>query len=601
MRRPGPLGRLATRLERRGTAARVLGGLLWRIEHVVRDPGELAIMVRRLRVVWRLGGMSEVLRILGRRRFGERVDQRDYPLWVARYDTMSARGRRRVLRWLGRAPRPGFGILLDARQATPDELAQALADLQAQLHGDWRCQVRGAALPSPPDPRFTSGEALPAGEWLCWLDARDRLPPWALAAVALAARPEVALIYSDHDRLAADGRRAVPAFKPDWNDLLLRGGDYLGPAVWLRRDGVESLPTGSDPQGDPAARHAAWLAATRDLPAGAIHHLPQVLLHLAADAGARGGLLAEDPLWGGDPGGLPPVLPVTPLLPDPAPLVSVIVPTRDRLALLEPCLRTLLTGTDYPALELLVVDNGSEEPATLAYLADLARDPRVRVLRDAGPFNFAALNNRAVAEARGTLLCLLNNDIEVLAPGWLAAMAAWAQRPEVGAVGARLLYPDGTLQHAGVVLGLGEAAGHLYRGLPSDPAQAPRRSLVAQEVSAVTAACLVLRRADYLAVGGMNAEDFAVAYNDVDLCLKLAARGLKIVWTPAATLLHRESQSRGLPDTAAKIERQFREIRALRRRWLARLQADPQYNPNLSIYDDQSSLAWPPRLSRPWL
>ena len=184
---------------------------------------------------------------------------------------------------------------------------------------------------------------------------------------------------------------------------------------------------------------------------------------------------------------------------------------------------------------------------------------------------------------------------------FFAAMAAWAQRPEVGAVGARLLYPDGTLQHAGVVLGLGEAAGHLYRGLPSDPAQAPRRSLVAQEVSAVTAACLVLRRADYLAVGGMNAEDFAVAYNDVDLCLKLAARGLKIVWTPAATLLHRESQSRGLPDTAAKIERQFREIRALRRRWLARLQADPQYNPNLSIYDDQSSLAWPPRLSRPWL
>ena len=601
MTQPGPLGRVAQRLERRGAAARVLGGLLWRTEHVARDPGELAVMVRRLGLVWRLGGMSEVLRILTRRRFGERIDQRDYPLWVARYDSMSARGRRRLLRLLRRGPRPRIGVLLDARQASPAQLAQALADLAAQLHGDWQAVVRGApALPCE-DPRLASGEGPPEGEWLCWLDARDRLPPGAFAAVALAAEPGVELIYSDHDRLDAAGRRVVPAFKPDWNELLLLGGDYLGPAVWLRRERVALLPPGSDPQAGPAARHACWLAATRGLAPDAIRHLPQPLLHLAVDAGARGGLLAEDPLWGGSPAGLPPPGVVTPPLPEPLPLLSVILPTRDRLELLAPCLRTLLAVTDYPALELIVVDNGSVEPATLAFLADLAGDPRVRVLRDAGPFNFAALNNRAVAAARGELLCLLNNDIEVIALGWLRAMAAWALRPEVGAVGARLLYPDGTLQHAGVVLGLGEAAGHLYRGLPSDPAAAPRRSLVAQELSAVTAACLVLRRAHYLAVGGMDAANFAVAYNDVDLCLKLAARGLKIVWTPAATLLHRESQSRGHPDTAAKIERQIGEVRALRRHWLARLQVDPQYNPNLSIYDEQSSLAWPPRLSRPWL
>ncbi len=593
-RRPGLLGRLATRLERRGTAARVLGGLLWRAEHVARDPGELAIMARRLSVVWRLGGTSEVLKILGRRRFGERVDQRDYPQWVQRYDSMSPRGRRRVLRRLAQAPRPRIGVLLDARAATPDDLARALEDLKAQLHADWRAVVRGAAALPAADPRIAAGEDLPAGDWVCWLDARDRLPPWAFAAVALAARPDDGLLYADHDRLDVAGRRAVPAFKPDWNETLLRSGDYLGPAVWLRRDLVEG-----DPQAGLDARLACWRAATAGLKPGQIRHLPQVLLHLAPESGPRGGLLAEDPLWGGAGGALPAAPP--PPLPDQLPTVSVIVPTRDRLALLRPCVETLLGRTDYPALELIIVDNGSVEPATLAFLAEIATDPHVSVLRAPGPFNFAALNNRAAAAARGELLCLLNNDIEVLEPGWLKALVAWALRPEVGAVGARLLYPDGSLQHAGVVLGLGEAAGHLYRALPSDPAHAPRRSLVAQELSAVTAACLLLRRASWQAVGGMNEADFAVAYNDVDLCLKLSARGLKVIYEPAATLLHRESQSRGLPDTAAKIALQFREIRALRRRWLARLQADPHYNPNLSIYDDQSSLAWPPRLARPWL
>lgn len=599
MTRPGPLGRLAGRLERQGAAARVLGGLLWRIEHVLRDPGELAIMARRLRVVWRLGGLGEVLRILGRRRFGERIDQRDYPQWVARYDTMSPRGRRRVLRLLARAPRPRIGVLLDARRATADELARCLADLAAQLHADWHClQVGGVAADGDPRVAGWSEGALPDGDWICWLDARDRLPPWSFAAVALAAGEPARLIYGDHDGLDAEGRRALPVFKPDWNATLLRAGDYIGPAAWLRRDLAQDL--GAGPLEGAVRRHEAWLAATRDLPAAAIRHLPQVLLHLAAGAGLRGGLLADDPLWGGRPSPLSGAH-LRHALPDPAPLVSVIVPTRDRLELLRPCLDSLLRVTTYPRFEVLVVDNGSAEPATLDYLRQVAADPRVRVLRDAGPFNFAALNNRAVEAARGELLCLLNNDIEIGQANWLGELAGWALRPEVGAVGARLLYPDGTLQHAGVVLGLGEAAGHLYRGLPSDPPRAPRRSLAAQEVSAVTAACLVLRRAVWREVGGMNAEDFAVAYNDVDLCLKLAARGLKILYTPHATLLHRESQSRGQPDTPAKIEQQFRELKALRRHWSQRLAADPHYNPNLSIYDDQSSLAWPPRLARPWL
>ena len=245
------------------------------------------------------------------------------------------------------------------------------------------------------------------------------------------------------------------------------------------------------------------------------------------------------------------------------PLVSVIIPTRDRAELLRVSAGGVLGATDYPNIELLIVDNGSREAASTRLLAELAADPRVHILRDDSPFNFSRLNNATAEAARGPYLCLLNNDTEVIEPGWLTALMRQAVRPGVGAVGAKLLYPDGSIQHAGVVLGPAGAE-HAHRFLPDAEAGDFAAAHVARAVSAVTAACLLVEKAKYMAVGGLD-EALAVAFNDVDLCLKLGAAGWRNIYEPAARLIHHESKSRDTtaPDAAARAQ----EAALIRRRW----------------------------------
>jgi GT2 family glycosyltransferase len=287
-------------------------------------------------------------------------------------------------------------------------------------------------------------------------------------------------------------------------------------------------------------------------------------------------------------------------LPDPAPLVSVIVPTRDRAGLLGAVAEGVLRRTDYPAIEFLVVDNGSEEPETLALFDRLRADPRVRILAAPGPFNYAALNNQAAAEARGEVLLLLNNDIEVIEPGWLREMVSHAVRPEVGAVGAKLLYADGSLQHGGVVAGAAGVAGHYLVGsLPGDGGYFGSLALV-REVSAVTGACLALRRAVFDRVGGLDAANLAVAFNDVDLCLRIREAGYRILWTPFAELYHLESASRGKDVAPEKVRRFAAEIGYMKRRWGKALLQDPFYSPWFSLDGAQCALAREPRRIPPW-
>jgi GT2 family glycosyltransferase len=281
-------------------------------------------------------------------------------------------------------------------------------------------------------------------------------------------------------------------------------------------------------------------------------------------------------------------------LPEPAPRVSLVVPTRDRPELLRSCVESLLARTDYPDFELLLVDNGSRDPQALALLDAFAARAGVRVLRDESPFNYSALNNRAAAMATGSVLALVNNDIEVIDAGWLREMVAQALRPGVGAVGAMLLYPDGRIQHAGVVLGLGGIANHAYVGEPADVGGHGGRARVVQSVSAVTAACLVVRRDLYLAVGGLD-EQLAVAFNDIDFCLRLREAGHRNVWTPFARLYHHESATRGSDADGARRERFLGEIALMRERWGALLERDPAYNPNLSLVGRGFEPADPPR------
>jgi GT2 family glycosyltransferase len=278
-------------------------------------------------------------------------------------------------------------------------------------------------------------------------------------------------------------------------------------------------------------------------------------------------------------------------LPSPAPRVSLLIPTRDRADLLQPCVESLRERTDYPDLEIVVVDNGSTDPATLRYFRRLSRDERVRVLPYAGPFNFSAINNFAARQATGSVLGLVNNDIETIHPDWLREMTAQALRPEIGAVGAKLLYPSDLVQHAGVVIGLGGLAGHAHRFYPAEHPGQIGRLQAPQFFAAVTAACLVVERKKFEEVGGLNEEAFPVAFNDVDFCLKLFERGYRNLYTPYARLYHKESASRASDRSRREIARFRVEAENLRRRWSALIAHDPHYSPNLTRAAEDFSLS----------
>lgn len=399
-----------------------------------------------------------------------------------------------------------------------------------------------------------------AKPWLLPLAAGGRLAARALDAYReAAAGTQERIVYADDDLLDARGRRVAPHFKPLWNSELLAHFDYLTGACILRA-GPEDL-VGLEGN-DWAERLTARIAAQGT---GAVR-IPHVLHHLRSRLAPR----------------VPTVFEVGE---GPTPKVTVIVPTRNRVDLLRTCMAGL-ARTDYPDFEVIVVDNGSDDPATLDYLANL--DPtRHRVLRDDGPFNFSRLNNRAARLATGELLCLLNNDIEMLGGDWLAIMARQALRPEVGAVGARLLYPDGRIQHAGVVLGICGGAAHAHRLLNPQEEGYFHRHAMPQFTSAVTAACLVVRRASFEAVGGLDEANFAVAFNDVDLCLRLNAAGWQSFYEPRATLVHHESVSRGFDRDPAGAARLAGELAALQARWRTDTEVDPFHHPQLNRYSER--------------
>jgi GT2 family glycosyltransferase len=402
------------------------------------------------------------------------------------------------------------------------------------------------------------------------------------AAEALTEAPGAALVYADHDRIDRLGGRFDPWFKAGWDPDLLLSQDYLGPMTALAaRRLPESLD--SEDTGPLLLPWAVKLHGTHKLCAPEVVHLREVLAHETENVGPPG---AEDPaalllrflrsaasrtdVQRVGPGRWR----VRPPLPQPPPKVSVIVPTRDRADLLERCAETLLGRTRYPDFELLVVDNRSTETAAQALLRSLEARSSVRVLAYDQPFNFAAINNWAVRRAVGSVVCLLNNDTEVISPEWLEEMVAHALREEVGAVGAMLYYPDETIQHAGVQLGLAGFLGHRCLRRPRGFA-GPRESLLhVQAMPVVTAACLVIRKSVYEEVGGMDERAFPIAYNDVDFCLRILERGYRNLWTPYAELYHHESATRGSDLDPVRAARLDAEREALRARWGARLRGD---------------------------
>jgi GT2 family glycosyltransferase len=260
---------------------------------------------------------------------------------------------------------------------------------------------------------------------------------------------------------------------------------------------------------------------------------------------------------------------------------------------------SIFEKTDYPAYELVVLDNQTHDSDALEFLAELKKRDRVRVEQIDEAFNYSRLNNRGVRLSRSSFVALLNNDVEVLHPDWLGEMMSRATQPRVAMVGAALWYPNGTIQHGGVILGAGGIAGHAHTGLRRGEPGYFARAHLAQDISAVTTACALVKREAYLQVGGFD-EKLAVTFNDVDLCLRLRQAGYRILWTPYAELIHHESASRGFEDSTPKQVRFLAEVEYMKSKWGDRLQRDPFYNPNLSLNENFFTLAFPPRSSNPW-
>ncbi len=484
--------------------------------------------------------------------------------------------------------RPDVRKLLHPEHDYATWIATTEPGLQAQLLGANPGRVPLAmAVPGPNLPADLATVTTP---WTVLLAPSCHLAPDAEAIIAasLADNAAVDLLYTDADTRDAAGQRHSPDFRPDWDPDQHLGRDLLAGLLVCRTDLLRT-PGLLDDLPEEATLFALSLRLADQASAERIRHIPAVLCHMDTQPDRREARRAAAQRHLGDAATVtvvPHGLRIQPYLPAILPRVSLIIPTRDRPDLLGPCLDGLLTGTDYPDLELVLIDNGSTDPAALALLTQAAQDPRVRVIRDDGAFNWSRLNNVGAAAATGAVLVLLNNDTAMPDPHWLTELVRHVLRPEIGAVGPMLLYPDGRIQHAGIAIDDHGNARHLFRlRHGSDPG--PNGLLgVVRSVSGVTGACLAVRRDVYQEAGGPT-EALAVACNDVDFCLRLQALGYRNLWTPFAVVEHRELASRGADASPERHARAVREILRLRREWGGGLHREPGVNANLIIVDEE--------------
>lgn len=575
-----------------------------------------------------LQNLKQGLRAANRQRLYRRRMKRglDYTAWIATHDTPSAQDRAAWQQWIKAQTKATMvGMVLNAH-ADSDvvQLKRSIDSLLAQSYPHWQLTV---VLPaSGTDAQTLLVEKLAAGEpriqvlsvageaslgqlanlalqsrqsaWVGLMHVGDQLREQALLVLAQTAQayPDAVLIYPDEDRINAQGRRSQHHFKPDWNADYQRSANYIGHVYWMARAHlVQQGGYAADP--NTAHEYEALLRCTEGLAGEQIVHVPQVLWHQPTEAQPWSGAKALSGLQAHLERSAPAarasvteqgLLRVHYAIPEPVPLVSIVICTRNQFKLLQTCISSITQLTSYPRYEIIIVDNGSDESRTLDYLACLPKqDHRIRVIRDDSPFNYAALNNMAVDQASGELVALLNNDIEAIHADWLTEMVGHAMRPEVGCVGAKLLYPNDTVQHMGVLVGPGRdapdaIAAHYLRGIPRNAPGYANRAIVAQQLTAVTAACLVIRKATFLQIGGLDAEHLAVTYNDVDFCLRVGELGLCNVFTPHALLYHHESVSRGRDMSSKNQARFLPELAYMQRRWGSQLAHDPCYNPNLS-------------------
>jgi len=568
-------------------------------------------------------------------------EENDYGEWVRRYDTLTDEDRKKIKSRIDGLPnKPLFSVVMPVYNPPILFFEKAIQSVRNQLYPNWELCIADDASTDPlvrkvierhckQDKRIkviyrtenghisrASNNALELahGDFVAMFDHDDAIPEHALYLFAeeLNRNPEVDFLYSDQDKIDTNDVRYDPYFKPDFNPDLLRSQNFVDHLAVFRTSIVRELG-GWRTEFDGSQDYDLVLRVTERMSPSRIRHIPYVLYHwravpgsLAIDSGAKNyapitsrKALADHLKRLGIQAEVTSQYPhlsihrvIYPLADEP--LVIVIIPTKDGVDILSQCIDGLLNKTDYKNFEIIIVNNQSEEPATHTYLEKLSADPRIRVIDFNEPFNYSKINNIAARAAKGSVLALLNNDIEIINRDWLREMVSHAVRPEIGAVGARLFYPDGTVQHAGVLLGYKGRAGHMYRYASADWLGYWARGVLIQNLTAVTAACMVLRKELFESVGGFDEENFTVTFNDVDLCLRIHEKGYRNLYTPYAELYHHESKTRGL--LAFQSEEDYFALR-----WKPYIENDPAYNPNLSLTSENFALAYPPRVSRPWM
>jgi O-antigen biosynthesis protein len=527
---------------------------------------------------------------------------------------------------------PVYSIIMAIVNNNTAWLNEAIDSINRQLYPDWElcvyvhasslpairdCLAKWGAAPNPQIKIMTGREELSwarayscalqqaRGEFIAFMSEADTISPDALYEVTklLNLYPEAEFIYSDEDKIQEDSIRFDPFFKPDWSPDLCLSMMYTGNLAIYRRSTVERLGGLREDYG-PAFTYDLVLRLMEKIDPAQIYHIPRILYHARSSPAAWNQLpageamhemaklalndyrLRNDLPGSVTDGQVPGSYRFQRFSPDSL-QVSIIIPFRDKVDLLEKCIVNILTKTDYKNYEIILINNRSKEKDTLAFLEKIADHPAIRIYSYDHDFNFSAINNFAVAQSAADYLVFLNNDTEVIAPEWLTAMMEHMTRKEVGAVGAKLIYYDGTIQHAGVIMGITQICGHAFRRFPADHPGYFGQLQVVRNCSAVTGACMLVRKEIFQAVGGFDADHLPVGYNDIDLCLKMLHAGYLIVWTPYALLYHREYSSRGddrdvQDKTREHYQRVIDELAFIEHKWACYIEHDPYYNPNLT-------------------
>jgi len=580
---------------------------------------------------------SSIQKLLG---LSSKEDADGYQSWIAKYDTLTEPEHDWIREQTAQMPdKPVFSIIMPVYNPPAKVLKLAIESVLKQLYPHWELCIADDASThkevietlhayAQRDSRIkityreknghisaasNSALGLATGEWTALFDHDDELAEHALYCVAreINDHPDAQLIYTDEDKITVDGKRYAPHFKPDWNPALLTGQNFFSHLGVYRTDLVRAVGGFREGYEGSQDYDLLWRCVEKVKP-GQVRHIPRVLYHWRAVPGsiaegiggknyateaARQAMQEHLDREGirGHVASCPENLNMHRVIyqvPSPAPPVSVLIPMRDQVHLVKTCVETLMRITQYDNFDTIIVDHDSQEDISKTWLRDFAAQPRCRVIHVPGESSSSRIGNEAVRQSTGEVLLFLDNEIEVLQEGWMTEMVGQLIQRNVAAVGARLWFPNKTLQHGGVLLGLGGIANSSFLFSMRGEEKGFQRNILSQNFSAVTGACMAVRRDCFNQVGGFNETDLPNHYNDLDLCLKLREAGYDIVWTPYAELTNHKSQ--------AQLEVSERETDYIRKRWAKWIEHDPAYNPSLALDHFDFSIAKISRLSFPW-